>query len=195
MATNFHTLPAEIQAIVVLKALEVSPNQDKMRLSKLPLYEQATTFRLASVSTAFLDHVVVACRSKCRFFLYSFMWLIENCPQKQEGMVCKYVENDKSNPLASMQTLERALPTTAPLFRGLHCEHCDMVEKYEKAIVVWSEELRLLCAQSDIVEELLEEMEKMRLQIGIGPPPGSRRPSTDRAMEFRMTTPVPPVRQ
>jgi len=191
---NFNTLPAELQAIVVLKALEVSPHQSDMRLSTLPLYEESTTLKLASISTAFLDHVVVACRSHLRHFIYSFMRLIEDCPQQQEDMVCKYAARDTNDPLASMHTLERALPATSPLFKWLHCEHCDMLERYEKGMLAWIEEIRLLSAQSVIVGDLVKRMEGVRLQVGTSPPPGSRRQGSGQSVEIQLSIPMPPDR-
>jgi len=193
MPTTFNTLPPELQGLIVSEALEVSPEQDSMRTSKLPLYEKNVALKLASVSSAFLDHVVVACHSKRNNFLDTFLQLLEICPRKQQDMVCKYSQQNGSDYLASMHTLEKALPRTSPLFKWLHCGHCDMVESHEKAMVVWVAEMKLLCKETSIVEDLVKRLDMVRSQIGTCPPPERLRPLERRGL-IKLSITVTPVR-
>lgn len=193
--TTFNTLPPEVQVIIVLKALEVSPHQDSITVTKLPLYEKDVTLKLASVSSAFLDHVVVACHSKRFQFVYTFRQMSKSRPRQQQDMDCKHPQRKASDPLASMRTLERALPKTSPLFKWLYCEHCDMLESFEEAIIAWRKEMMLLCRDTIIVEDLVWLLEAVRSRIGTCPPPERLKPwVTERRGLRRLSVPVRPVR-
>jgi len=187
MASSFNILPPEIQAVVITKALEEpSEVQQPMPITSFGGYEKSTTLSLASVSSAFLDHVDVICRVHSDQWIDALIDLMHAKPDKPET-ICKYAATNASGPVASTLSLQRALPISSPLWNWLHCRHCDELEDFEEAHRRWTEEALSLFAQNGVLRDLVKKLKKVRKQIGTCPAAETLKPRV--CLALRITLP------